>query len=163
MLPYKTRGIKLVALASASLFAVIAACGDTPARQCRVGADCASGICASDGTCGLVGTTPPDGGGDGTNSDAMSTSDGGGTETSTDAAVTGCVPNKDGTITSDEVPIAAGLHATYKIGSNEDLPAGYVTGVVGTGGKRTWDFSAALSRTSKARFKAGTGSVWPWG
>jgi hypothetical protein len=146
VLPYKTRGIQLVALISAALVAVVAACGDTPTRQCRVGADCASGLCASDGTCGLA-TIPPDGSDDGgPTGDAMSTADGGGSETSTtDGAVTGCSPNKDGIITRDEVPIAAGLHATYKIGSNEDLPAGYVTGVVGAGGKRTWDFSAALN------------------
>jgi hypothetical protein len=116
-----------------------------PARQCRVGADCASGLCASDGTCATAAV--PEGGtdGGGPTDDAMVSADGSGPETSSDAAISGCSPNNDGTITREEVPIAAGLHATYKIGSNEDLPAGYVTGVVGAGGKRTWDFSAPLA------------------
>jgi hypothetical protein len=145
VLSYKFRGIQLVALASATLVAVVAACGDTPARQCRVGADCASGLCASDGTCATAAV--PEGGtdGGGPTDDAMVSADGSGPETSSDAAISGCSPNNDGTITREEVPIAAGLHATYKIGSNEDLPAGYVTGVVGAGGKRTWDFSAPLA------------------
>jgi hypothetical protein len=145
VLSYKFRGIQLVALASATLVAVVAACGDTPARQCRVGADCASGLCASDGTCATAAV--PDGGtdGGGTSDDAMVTADGSGSEASTDAAISGCSPNKDGTITRDEVPIAAGLHATYRIGSNADFPADYVTGVVGAGGKRMWDFSAPVS------------------
>jgi hypothetical protein len=145
VLSYKTRGIQLVALTSASLLALVAACSDTPARQCRIGADCASGLCASDGTCGSAPVADGGSEGGGSTDDAMSTTDGGGSETSTDAAMSGCTPNKDGTITRDEVPIAAGLHATYKIGANEDLPAGYVTGVAGAGGKRTWDFSAPLN------------------
>ena len=144
MLPYKTRGVQVVALVSASvvsLVAALAACSDTPARQCRVGADCASGICASDGTCGLT-AMPPDGSdGGGTNGDAMSTTDAPSSETSTDAAMSGCSPNKDGMITRDEVPIAAGLHATYKIATNEDITT---TGTMGAGGKRVWDYSAAL-------------------
>jgi hypothetical protein len=146
VLSYKNRGIQLVALASASIVAILfsPACSDTPARQCRVGADCTSGVCASDGTCAVAAVA--DGGSDGgPTDDAMSTPDGGGSETSTDAAVSGCTPNKDGTITRDEVPIAAGLHATYKIGSEEDLKFGYVTGVVGGDGKHAWDFSAALA------------------
>ena len=141
---YKNRGTKLVALASASVVAVVsllAACSDTPARQCRVGADCTSGVCASDGTCALPSVPPGGDGGGGPNDDAMPTTDGGGSETSTDAAVSGCSPNKDGIITRDEVPIAAGLHATYKIGSNENIN---VHGVDGAGGKRAWDYSAPL-------------------
>lgn len=142
MLLFKNRGSQLVALTSAALVAIIAACGDTPARQCRVGADCASGLCASDGTCGLA-ATPPDGSDDGgPTGDGMSTTDGGGSETSTDAALPGCSPNKDGTITRDEVPIAAGLHATYKIGTNENITT---AGTMGANGKRVWDYSAALA------------------
>jgi hypothetical protein len=143
VLSYKNRGIQLVALASASVVAVLCApaCSDTPARQCRVGADCTSGVCASDGTC-AVAAVPPGGSDGGPTDDAMSTPDGSGAETSTDAAVSGCTPNKDGTITRDEVPIAAGLHATYKIGSNENVGT---HGVDGAGGKRAWDYSAALS------------------
>ncbi len=145
MLSYKFRGIQLVALACSSLVAVVAACGDTPARQCRVGADCASGLCASDGTCATAAVSDGGTDGGGPTDDAMVSADSSGSETSTDAAISGCSPNNDGTITREEVPIAAGLHATYKIGSNADLPTGYVTGVVGAGGKRTWDFSGPVN------------------
>jgi hypothetical protein len=144
VLSYKNRGtLHLFALASASIVAgvsALAACSDSTARQCRVGADCTSGVCASDGTC-AVAAVPPGGPDGGPPDDAMSPPDGGGSETSTDAAVSGCSPNKDGTITRDEVPIAAGLHATYKIGSKENVDT---HGVDGADGKRVWDYSAAL-------------------
>jgi hypothetical protein len=139
--PYQHRGIQIAALTGAVLFSVVAACSDTPERECRVGADCASGLCGSDGKCVPAAVTPPAEGG-GTQDDAMTTPDGGAAETSTDAALPGCSPNKDGTITRDEVPIAAGLHATYKIGKDENVST---AGVTGAGGKRAWDFAAALA------------------
>jgi hypothetical protein len=60
----------------------------------------------------------------------------------TDSAMPGCTPNKDGTITRDEVPIAAGLHATYKVGKDEDVST---AGTPAAGGGRTWDFSTPLA------------------
>jgi len=121
--------------------ALVAACADDGARICRVGADCASGACGPDGQCVPEGVKPaPDGssGGDGSpDVDGNARQDAGG-----DGALPGCTPNKDGIITRDEVPIAAGLHATYKIGKDEDVST---AGTPGTSGRRTWDYSAALA------------------
>jgi hypothetical protein len=141
VLPYQIRGIQIVALSGALLVGLVGACSDSAARECRVGADCASGLCGSDGQCvpAHVGPAGPDGG---PQDDAMSVPDGSVPETSSDAALPGCTPNKDGTITREEVPIAAGLHATYKVGKDEDIST---AGTAGAGGKRAWDFSAALA------------------
>ena len=143
MRPYQYRGINIVALSGALVagvvFAGTPACGDSAARECRVGADCASGVCGADGQCVRDGTGPgPDGGVEG----GATAQDSSGSETSTDAALPGCTANKDGIITRDEVPIAAGLHATYKIGKDEDVST---AGTPAAGGRRTWDFSAALA------------------
>jgi hypothetical protein len=54
--------------------------------------------------------------------------------------VPGCTPNKDGLITRDEVPISAGLHATFKVASNEEVS----TAGTDVNGTKTWDFSGAL-------------------
>lgn len=143
---YQDRGIQIFGLGGAVLVGLVAAlspaCADTPARECRVGADCASGICAEDGQCVRASTPAPTEGGadvDAAPSADASTSD----APAGDAALPGCVPNKDGTITREEVPITAGLHATYKIGKNENGIS--TAGTTGAGGKRAWDFSAALN------------------
>lgn len=126
--------------AGSALVAVLAACATDSTRECRVGADCASGVCGTDGQCvapdavpgvDAAGTDAND------NADTSTPKDGGG-----DAALPGCTPNKDGTITRDEVPIAAGLHATYKIATDVDVST---AGTPVAGGRRAWDFSAALA------------------
>lgn len=141
MLLYKNRGIRTVALSGAVLAGLIAACADTPTRECRVGADCASGICEASGQC----TREVISGGPeaGTYADGAATEDAPSSDApGDDGALPGCKPNKDGTITRDEVPIAAGLHATYKIGKNEDVST---AGTPAAGGKRVWDFSTPLA------------------
>jgi hypothetical protein len=142
---YKNRGIQIFGLGSAVLVGLVAAlspaCADTPTRECRVGADCASGICADDGQC-VRGSTPVEADG-GADVDASPSTDGSTSDAPAgDSALPGCVPNKDGTITREEVPITAGLHATYKIGKNENVST---AGTTGAGGKRVWDFSAVLN------------------
>ncbi len=138
---YNLRGIERlasVAIAGAAVVVLIAACADDGGRICRVGADCASGACGPDGQCVPDRTKPAgDGssGGDGS-PDAAIANDAG------DASVPGCTPKKDGIITREEVPIAAGLHATYKIGKDEDVST---AGTLAAGGRRTWDFSGALA------------------
>jgi hypothetical protein len=75
----------------------------------------------------------------------VSGDDGGGPvsgDAASDQAAPGCTPNKDGTITRDEVPIAAGLHATFRVASDEEVST---AGTATTGGTRVWDFSGALS------------------
>jgi hypothetical protein len=135
---HQSRGIRIVLLAGATLALLVAACGDDAARECRVGADCASGQCSPDGQCVREGTASvPDGGG----LDAAPTTDASVIDATSDAALPGCTPNKDGTITREEVPIAAGLKATYRVGKSENVS----TAGTPAGNRRAWDFSAALA------------------
>ena len=140
MRPYQHRGIQVIALSGALLVALVNACSSNGARECRVGADCASGACGADGQC-VIGTTPGPDGGQGGN-DAMSSQDATSNDANTDSSLPGCTPNKDGTITREEVPIAAGLHATYRVGTNENVST---AGTPAAGGKRVWDFSTSLA------------------
>ncbi len=141
----KNRGIQMFGLGSVALACAVSAfapaCAETPTRECRVGADCATGVCGDDGQCVREGTSGLD---SGVTADGPSSSDATTDGPTGDSSIQGCVPNKDGTITAAEVPVAAGLHATYKIGTNENVStAGDTTG--DAGGKRTWDFSAMLN------------------
>ncbi|MDP2271175.1 MAG: hypothetical protein Q8N23_34445 [Archangium sp.] len=149
---------------SRSLFVVVGcvallAC---PGAQvdCRVGADCASGVCLRDGTCGPVsdsgvgGGTGEDGGlgggaggGSGTGG-GSSTGGGTGGGGSVDGGTggggmsAGCLPNNDGVIERDEVFFQPGLRATFKISG----PASFNTaGTAAADGGREWDFTAALA------------------
>lgn len=125
-------------------FAAIAACSDDASRTCRVGADCTSGVCNTDGTCGSAadagadsGASGTDGGRISTNLDAgpLSNDDGGGLKG------VGCEPNNDGTITRDEVPIQAGLHGVFRFAENVEIST---AGVTNSDGTRTWDYSNVL-------------------
>ena len=141
----KNRGIQMFGLGSVALACAVSAfapaCAETPTRECRVGADCATGVCGDDGQCVREGTPGLD---SGVTADGPSSSDASTDGPTGDASIQGCVPNKDGTITAAEVPVAAGLHATYKIGTNENVSTAGVTSG-DAGGKRTWDFSAMLN------------------
>jgi len=124
-----------------AVLAVFAACSSDDARECRVGADCASGACNADGTCvrtngAEAGASSSSGNPAGDAGDVDADLDGG------PMVVTGCVPNKDGTITVDEVRLKAGLHATFQVATDEEVST---QGVVGQDGKRTWDFSQKLA------------------
>lgn len=102
-------------------------------RQCRVNADCASGVCQADGTCGepedTTGTPTPDPSG---------TPTGNPTATPTPQ---GCTPNDDGTITADEFVVATGIAVPYRIATDATVDT---TGS-GSGSNRVWDFSGALN------------------
>jgi hypothetical protein len=113
------------------------ACSSNPDAACHAGADCASGICLSDGTC-----APPSGSDGGGTADALSGSDAPDDVLQTsDTPVTGCVPNNDGTILASEVPLKAGLHANFRVATNVTVDtAGQTQG----NGSRTWDLSGAL-------------------
>ncbi|MBX3190359.1 MAG: hypothetical protein KF819_25390 [Labilithrix sp.] len=131
--------IQAIAFVGVALALVVVACSDGDARECRVGADCASGACTPEGRCVREGTTPaPDAS---ASNDAEPPGDAS-TDAPSDAALPGCSPNKDGVITREEIPIAAGLHATYRIGRNEDVST---AGTPAAGNKRAWDFSAPLA------------------
>jgi hypothetical protein len=130
----------LVVFASLAAAAVAVACAEGEPRACRVGADCASGMCGADGTClegpGASGSSgSSDSGSPGSDGQTLPPNDGG------QLAVPGCVPNKDGTITREEVPIQAGLRATFRVAENVE------TSTAGTSlpnGRRRWDLSVAL-------------------
>lgn len=137
------RNIVFVALcASLSL-----ACASA-AHTCRVGSECASGICTTDGHCAVL----SDGGPRDANlvGDAGSLLDTGGSDIDAasvdDAGVRICSGNHDGVITRDEVPLRSGLHATFRVAQNTAIDT---TG--GSGGARTWDLSGALSGDADAR------------
>lgn len=141
---------------------MLAACSDGVA-PCSVAADCASGECRADGTCAPVdtatadpdATSAPDGG---DAADATTTDDADATgivdtqagdttsgDAATDAQSDGtsgvCTPNRDGTITRAELPLGAGLHATFAIA--EDVAVDTV-GTPDEDGAPVWDFGAAL-------------------
>ena len=112
----------------------------TSGPECSRGADCASGACSATGRC------MPPGDVDAT-TDATTAVD---TDAGADASEpleagpvgdAGCVPNKDFRITREEVPLAAGLRATYKVAKDADIAtAGTPLG----DGTRSWDLSAEL-------------------
>ena len=120
----------------------VLACSSDDARECKVGADCASGVCAEDGKCVREGGNPP--AGDGSTSGNPITD--GGPElvdaTNIDAALPGCKANKDGTITREEVPLQAGLHAIFRFASNVDIGT---QGEIQGSGQRKWDLTTAFS------------------
>jgi len=144
-------------LALAALALAFAACADGSGTSCRVGADCASGICNSDGTCarmrGDAGATdaasPPA-------DDAFVVAPDAGPVA--DSGTRLCAPNGDGTITRDESPLRAGLYATFRIAESTAVDT---TGT-GTGSERRWDLSGALpgDRDERVELLSPSGAWW---
>jgi hypothetical protein len=142
--------LRFVASVTLGLGVVAVGCASTDdAVECRAGADCVSGICGSDGRCvtpstGDAGTTTATGtGGKGEGGSGAGGSGAGGQSAGGSGAggVVGCAPNKDGVITRAEVPLAAGLHATFRTAKNVTWDtAGQTNG----DGSRTWDLSKDL-------------------
>ncbi|MEW5737328.1 MAG: hypothetical protein AB1938_00290 [Myxococcota bacterium] len=147
-----------------SLFAgaalVLAACPG-PSVDCRVGADCASGVCRSDGTCAPVDAGVGGGGGDlgggaggggggmgggggtggGTGGGAQE--DGGTPDAGTDAGMpVGCQPNRDGVVQRNEIFLQPGLRATFLTSGSATFDT---AGTAQADGGRFWDFSGPLS------------------
>ena len=132
---------------------ILAGCGSA-SPACRVGADCASGACRADGQCEpMPGRRVDADGADGVVADAESPAPdvAEGTDEgpdpvapdstpAEDAGPVLCTQDNDGVITRAEVPLAAGLHATFKVALDTDVST---TGTL-DGAKRTWDLSAML-------------------
>lgn len=138
----------------------LAACGGA-GPDCRVGADCASGICLTNGTCapveadGDAGTDGQDDAWDG-GGDALADEDDGGSDDQADSddpdgggdspldggdgSIT-CSPNQDGIIERREVPIRVGLRATYRVSGRTDVDT---AGLAQPDGSRIWDLSIDL-------------------
>jgi hypothetical protein len=107
------------------LLCSISACGHSGAASCTTDDQCASHFCKADGTCGPV--MP----------DAPPSSDGG-----IDGTAAACTPNHDGTITANEVPLAAGKSASFRVATNATWNT---AGTSSGGGARTWDLTTQLA------------------
>lgn len=118
------------------------AAGSPVGSACESGSECESGAC-NEGVCvdasggGAGGGVSAGGEAAGAGSSAGGSSAGG-------AGVGGgisCTQNLDGTIERAEVPIAAGLHATFKVATNVT----FSTAPGSVNSEPTWDLSGALS------------------
>jgi hypothetical protein len=138
------------------LLALAAGACSNNTPECRVGADCASGICRSDGTCEPVGEDGGTDGEDGTvtdgadgdevtdggdrNGEADGSADGGETEEDGDGGGF-CQPNHNRVIERDEVSLRVGLHATFRVAQDATVDT---AGQSQPDGSRVWDLSGAL-------------------
>lgn len=145
-------------ICAALALATLAACSESIAPECRVGADCASGACSRDGVCLPpnpldAGDPPPDASVDaGITSDVDAGFDDAGNPIVVDAGAPdageppvdagGCQPNADGILERREVVMGAGLRATYRIAQSVSVDT---AGVELGDGRRRWDFSAMLA------------------
>lgn len=138
----KPAALVACALALASLFPALSAGCASDGPECTRGSDCATGACNASGRC--VPSLETDAATDSsvaptdasTGSDATSTPD-----VAPPPVDGGCLPNKDFIITRAEVPLQAGLRATYKVARDATIST---AGTPGPGDTRTWDFSAEL-------------------
>ncbi len=141
-----------------AIFVIAPACGSDSEVACHAGADCASGLCRSDGTCAPVasdasgGDAAPrfdiGGGNDSVSSDSKNSdtgatpdtyaTDSGKTDGGSDVASTGCVPNHDGVVSRNESNVGIGVHAKYAVGLNTSVN---LTPIKGSDGLPLWDFS----------------------
>lgn len=132
---------RIFAFATISVGALVwGACSSDAARQCNVGADCASGACNADGTCVAVTT----GGNDAstTVTDSGTKGDASGTYVEDAGGMIACASADAGVLTHDDVPLAAGLSATFRIATNETIDT---AGTDNSDGTKSWDFSGALA------------------
>ncbi len=144
---------------------LLGGCADAQ-PTCRVGADCASGVCLSNGTCEEPPITPepnpaepsapepPDMAQEpnmvsDVEPDTPDEPDPGDI-TDPDLPDGSCQPNNDGIITRTEIPLQAGLHATFKVATNVEID------LAGTeqDGVRTWDFTQEYGNDRRAILEA---------
>jgi hypothetical protein len=132
--------------ALAGLVAALAACASPTEHACRVGGDCASGVCNTDGTCapaaddaGTSDSSPGAADARPGSPDANPAAPDG--ATSPDAPATSCA-NQDGTITRGEVTFAAGAHENMRIGQEATVDT---AGMANPDGTRAWDLSGMLA------------------
>ncbi|MBW2702056.1 MAG: sodium:solute symporter family protein [Deltaproteobacteria bacterium] len=146
-------------LSGTSLLVVMlamSACG-SEGPECRVGADCISGVCLSDGNCQLAedggehdggsdAGEEQDGASDGADeiADGATEEDGGqdAADAGGDEGPTACLPNHDGIIERREVGMAAGLRATFRVASGATWDT---TGAIQADESRIWDMDVALA------------------
>jgi hypothetical protein len=124
---------------------------------CRVGADCATGVCLGNGTCKVPEADGGATGGGGGSASGGGSATGGGTASGGGGATGGgsaaggsggdggtgpsCLPNADGTITRAEFPSGAGLRATYKVAKGATFNTAGTAGAAGT----LWDLTGPFT------------------
>ena len=119
-----------------------AGCADNGTPQCAVGADCASGMCRADGTCVAL----PDGGSDPIDGQVPAGDSGpldgspsdGAPPPAPDGGGLGCSPNHDGVIARSEIPLRAGLRATFRVATDVVFDT---AGEPIDGDRRRWDLT----------------------
>lgn len=124
---------------------LLGACSEVSAG-CRVGADCASGVCRGDGTCAPADAGGGAGGGDGDGGGGLgggAQGDAGSPDGVADGGMsTGCLPNRDGVVQRSEIVLRPGLRAIF-------LTSGAATfdtaGAAQADGGRFWDVSRELT------------------
>jgi hypothetical protein len=137
----KPAALVACALALASLFPALSAGCASDGPECTRGSDCATGACNASGRC------VPSLEADAATDSSVVTDASTGTDATSNPDVApppidgGCLPNKDFVITRAEVPLQAGLRATYKTARNATIST---AGTPGAGDTRVWDFSADL-------------------
>jgi hypothetical protein len=97
--------------------------------RCEIDTDCTSGFCRADHTCAPADDVDAPPGDD----DA---------DPGLDATSSGCVPNHDGTLTRNELVMAAGQTARFRVATDVTVDT---AGTQGSGGARTWTFTAAAT------------------
>jgi len=131
---------------AAVLAAALTGCGGAAANTCSRDEDCASHFCRADGTCApaVDGGNAPDG------PDATPGPDG---------PPVGCTPNHDGTITADELPLAAGQTATFRIATDATIDT---AGQLQPDGSHLWSLDQALSNDADRAIalESPTGQWW---
>ena len=136
-----------LSVASLAIFAGGACSSSSP--QCHVGADCASGACNSSGQCIPATTDGGDSGGGGVEAGKEAAVESGVEASPGDDGGSGCKPNNDGTITRAEVPMIAGLHASFLMapagGSTTETVTMNTAGTPQADGTVDWDFSGGLT------------------
>ncbi|MFO0612568.1 MAG: hypothetical protein U0414_08280 [Polyangiaceae bacterium] len=149
--PLLSKVVLFVSLTAATGLALAAGCvASPPVEPCHLGSECESGIC-DDGACVPATSstkTSSTGGGEGgggagsassTTGASMSTT---GTMSSSSSGGGTCTPNHDGTITSAEVPLVAGVSAKFLAATDATFAT---MGTDAGGGKRKWDLSQTFS------------------
>ncbi len=120
----------------------ISACESDPAGQCRIAADCPSGSCGANGQCNTNGLA--DAGPDADPSDL-------------DAALSACGSLVDGIITRDELPMAPGRKANFRIATDATLD----TSGSEVDGVRQWDLDRSLANDLDTEIILGApGDAW---
>ena len=140
---------RTIALSVASLAILAGGACSSSSPQCHVGADCASGACNSSGQCVPATTDGGDSGGGGVEAGKEAAVESGVEASPGDDGGSGCKPNNDGTITRAEVPMIAGLHASFLIapagGSTTETVTMNTAGTPQADGTVDWDFSGGLT------------------